>query len=163
MLKQLKPATLAGPALLAGDLNATADSAELKPLFTFWQPTWPAEKPGFTWPTEKPQSRIDHLLLQPKVGWTVDKTFRGDEAFPDDQGWIELLSKASDHLPVVLEFASTQPPAQAQTAVRRAWVMLTAAALLPRAGEGGGAAGEEQSATSASLSATTRNDRPGGR
>ena len=103
LLNQLKPATLAGPALLAGDLNATADSAELKPLFTFWQPTWPAEKPGFTWPTEKPQSRIDHLLLQPQVGWTVDKTFRGDEAFPDDQGWIELLSKASDHLPVVLE------------------------------------------------------------
>jgi endonuclease/exonuclease/phosphatase family metal-dependent hydrolase len=95
--------TLDAPAILAGDLNAAAESAEIGKLCEFWQPTWPADMPGFTWPADKPTARIDHVLIQPTAGWKVVKTYRGDEAFPGDTAWRELLNRASDHLPVVLE------------------------------------------------------------
>ena len=95
--------TLAAPAILAGDLNATVESVEIMKLCEFWQPTWPASVPGSTYPTDTPRTRIDHIFIQPKAGWKVLKTYRGDEAFPDDPAWLELLGKVSDHLPVVLE------------------------------------------------------------
>ena len=103
LLKQLTPASLPGPAIFAGDLNATAESTELLQLFTNWQPAWPKDQPGFTFPSDKPNTRIDHILLQPNAGWKVDKTFRGDAAIPDNPAWSELLGLTSDHLPVVLE------------------------------------------------------------
>lgn len=98
-------ASLPGPAILAGDFNTGAETEEMKLLAKSWTSTWPADKPGFTYPADKPNSKIDHIVVQPKVGWNVLKTFVGDEAFPGDKSWTELLQKTSDHLPLVVELA----------------------------------------------------------
>jgi endonuclease/exonuclease/phosphatase family metal-dependent hydrolase len=96
---------LPGPAILAGDFNTGTETEEMKLLAKSWTSTWPADKLGFTYPSDKPSSKIDHIVVQPKGGWNVLKTFVGNEAFPGDKSWAELLQKTSDHLPLVVELA----------------------------------------------------------
>lgn len=98
-------ANLPGPAIMAGDFNTGMETEEMKLLTKSWIATWPTDKPGFTYPADKPSSKIDHILVQPNAGWKVLKSFVGDESFPGDKTWLDLLHKTSDHLPLVLELA----------------------------------------------------------
>lgn len=100
-----RSACLPGPAIMAGDFNTGMETEEMKLLAKSWTATWPMDKPGFTYPADKPSSKIDHILVQPNAGWKVFKSFVGNEAFPGDKTWLELLHKTSDHLPLVLELA----------------------------------------------------------
>jgi endonuclease/exonuclease/phosphatase family metal-dependent hydrolase len=51
------------PTILAGDLNATPDAAELQPLFRLLADVWPHSSPGFTYPASAPTKRIDFILV----------------------------------------------------------------------------------------------------
>lgn len=53
----------AEPTILAGDLNATPDAAELQPLFRLLADVWPDSSPGFTYPASAPTKRIDFILV----------------------------------------------------------------------------------------------------
>ena len=50
------------PTILAGDLNATPDAAELQPLFTKLSDAWRSPEPGYTYPASGPTKRIDYIL-----------------------------------------------------------------------------------------------------
>lgn len=50
------------PTILAGDLNAPPDAAELQPLFTKLSDAWRAG-PGYTYPASAPARRIDYILV----------------------------------------------------------------------------------------------------
>lgn len=50
--------------ILAGDLNATPDAAELQPLFARLSDVWPPnDSPGYTYPASAPTKRIDYILV----------------------------------------------------------------------------------------------------
>lgn len=50
--------------ILAGDLNATPDAAELQPLFRRLNDVWPPNGgPGYTYPASAPAKRIDYILV----------------------------------------------------------------------------------------------------
>jgi endonuclease/exonuclease/phosphatase family metal-dependent hydrolase len=77
------------PTILLGDLNATPDAPELRPLFARLQDTWPpSPDSGFSYPTEAPRKRIDYIL--------VSRNFRVRTAAVPD-------AAASDHRPVMVE------------------------------------------------------------
>lgn len=78
------------PAILAGDLNATPESAPLKKLAQKGWSQGATEKQRWTYSADKPQKQIDYVLLRNMQQWNVLK--------------IEVLDEpvASDHLPIVM-------------------------------------------------------------
>jgi endonuclease/exonuclease/phosphatase family metal-dependent hydrolase len=78
------------PMIVAGDLNATPDAAELQPLLHALHDCWAAvnTEPGFTYPSEAPVKRIDYVLVSPQFAVRSARV-------PD--------ARASDHRPVVVE------------------------------------------------------------
>lgn len=81
-------ATVTGPVLLMGDLNAPPDAPELAPLFQRLTDAWPAggAGAGLTYPADKPVRRIDYVLVS--SDFSVQET-------------RVLATEASDHRPVV--------------------------------------------------------------
>ena len=54
----------AGMIILTGDLNATPDAPELRPLFDVLNDTWPQHTDsGLTYSSMKPEKRIDYVLV----------------------------------------------------------------------------------------------------
>lgn len=72
------------PAILAGDFNATPDSATMTSLLTHWHNATSGAD-FFTCPADKPDSQIDYILVRPATRWKVLKT----QVLPE--------SMASDH------------------------------------------------------------------
>lgn len=74
--------------ILVGDLNATPNALELKPLQETYTDVWrtSGNGQGYTYPTTKPDRRIDYILVSPRI--KVNKA-------------TILESTASDHLPVI--------------------------------------------------------------
>jgi endonuclease/exonuclease/phosphatase (EEP) superfamily protein YafD len=77
----------AGPAILAGDLNSTPDSATLRALATEWSVAGRG-KPLLTIPTGTPRRQIDFVLFRPAHRWRVIEVRVLDERV------------ASDHRPI---------------------------------------------------------------
>jgi endonuclease/exonuclease/phosphatase family metal-dependent hydrolase len=84
------------PVVLAGDLNAVPDAAELAPLRGMFADAWTraGEGPGFTIPVEAPDRRIDYVLMSPDVG---------------ARSAAVIATDASDHLPVVADLEIPKP------------------------------------------------------
>lgn len=81
----------AGPAILAGDLNAPPGSP---PLVDLAQAGWHLSQlgqPMSTWGAPHPEKQIDYVLLRPRQAWQVLRAEVLDEPM------------ASDHYPVVFE------------------------------------------------------------
>jgi endonuclease/exonuclease/phosphatase family metal-dependent hydrolase len=78
------------PVVLAGDLNAVPEAAELAPLRSMFADAWTraGEGPGFTIPVEAPDRRIDYVLTSPEIG---------------ARSAAVIATDASDHLPVVAD------------------------------------------------------------
>jgi endonuclease/exonuclease/phosphatase family metal-dependent hydrolase len=78
------------PMIVAGDLNATPDAAELQPLLHALHDCWVMvnTEPGFTYPSEAPVKRIDYVLVSPQFAVRSAKV---------------ADTRASDHRPVVVE------------------------------------------------------------
>lgn len=83
------------PAVLAGDLNATPDSAVLELFGQRWQTTSKVALP--TSPAENPRRQIDFVLFRPAARWRVAEFRVLDESI------------ASDHRPI-LAVLELQPP-----------------------------------------------------
>lgn len=82
-----------GATILAGDLNAPPDAAELRPLFERLTDSWrSAHGNGFTYPASAPVRRIDYVLHS--------KHFRVTET-------SVINTLASDHLPVRVDVVIT--------------------------------------------------------
>lgn len=79
------------PAILAGDMNATPDSAPLKKLHAYGWVHGSASSGLLTWEATKPDQQIDYVLAAPKGAWRVIGVEVMDEPL------------ASDHLPVVVQ------------------------------------------------------------
>lgn len=95
--------------ILAGDFNAVRGSAPMKILDQkFIHTTGVFARPTF--PSRKPRKRIDHVLLSRALRWRVVEVRTGDELFPRDPAWKELLARASDHLPVLVVLESIPAP-----------------------------------------------------
>lgn len=77
----------AGTAILAGDLNATPESAALQRLAVAWQ----VAMTGPTFPADRPVRTIDYVAWRPADGWRATA--------------ITVLEEgvASDHRPVLVE------------------------------------------------------------
>ena len=81
-------ARISGPAILAGDLNATPDALELQPLFKQLTDAWrTSQGPGFTYPSAAPTKRIDYVLYS-------DPFVQVDARVPE--------SAFADHRPVIV-------------------------------------------------------------
>ena len=77
-----------GPTILAGDLNATPEALELRPLFTRLMDAWrTSQGPGFTYPASAPTKRIDYVLYS-------DPFVQVESRVPE--------SAAADHRPVIV-------------------------------------------------------------
>jgi endonuclease/exonuclease/phosphatase family metal-dependent hydrolase len=76
------------PAILAGDLNATPESAVMKSLLADWTDS-AAGLPFLTSPSNPPRVKIDYVLHRPAEAWRVVETRALQEPL------------ASDHLPVL--------------------------------------------------------------
>lgn len=84
------------PVVLAGDLNATPDSAEMQPLLSSLTDTFTAagSGQGDTYPADDPNRRIDYVLVNDHVqAETADV----------------IATQASDHLPVRTVVRLTDP------------------------------------------------------
>lgn len=80
------------PTLLLGDLNASPDAAELRPLFARMHDSWlTTAGPGFTYPADTPNERIDYVLVSPNA--KVETAF------------VPVVPSASDHRPVVVDLS----------------------------------------------------------
>ena len=79
------------PVVLAGDLNATPDSAPLAKLRAHGWAHGSADSGLLTWEATKPDQQIDYVLAAPEGRWRVLDVIVMDEPL------------ASDHLPVVVQ------------------------------------------------------------
>ena len=70
------------PAILAGDLNATPDSAPLDHFFQEWRSA--SRREQATAPVDKPARQIDYILIRPDNFWGVIETNVLDEAVASD-------------------------------------------------------------------------------
>jgi endonuclease/exonuclease/phosphatase family metal-dependent hydrolase len=78
--------------IVFGDLNATPDAPELRPLFERLRDAWAAsEGPGWTYPAQAPVKRIDYVL--------TSAHFATVRAFV-------VATDASDHRPVVVQLST---------------------------------------------------------
>jgi endonuclease/exonuclease/phosphatase family metal-dependent hydrolase len=89
------------PAILAGDLNSLPDSDAMKTIRGQWMDAWPANREAGT--NSRRNRRIDYVLYTPSSGWKVTRTYRGTDIKTGDKEWQDLLTLASDHLPVMAE------------------------------------------------------------
>lgn len=79
------------PTLVFGDMNATPDAAELRPLRERLQDAWSVGSgAGFTYPAEAPAKRIDYVF--------ASRHFRVRAA-------VVPATQASDHRPVVVDLS----------------------------------------------------------
>jgi len=76
------------PTILAGDLNATPDSAPMRTLLASFQASAPE---AATFPSDSPDRKIDWVLFRPADRWQVVSSRVFDE------------SLASDHCPLLVE------------------------------------------------------------
>lgn len=86
-----------GPAILLGDFNATASSVVYRTLVKRLQPARqlaPRKSPTSTFPSQLPVLRIDHLFVS-----------SGVEVHDVTAPFTPLTRVASDHLPLVMDFA----------------------------------------------------------
>ena len=75
--------------ILTGDLNASPDAPELKPLLDILGDSWPRDqKPGLTFSSTKPEKRIDYVLVSDRFCTTKTQ--------------IPTVY-ASDHFPIVID------------------------------------------------------------
>ena len=82
MINTLAATTPEAPMILAGDLNATPDSAPLRRLREMWTLTSPVPQP--TIPVESPQRQIDYILYRPSDRWQVVTSRVLEEATASD-------------------------------------------------------------------------------
>ena len=86
----------ADPTIVFGDLNATPDAPELRPLFEALHDTWPPDAgAGLTYPATEPAKRIDYVL--------ASRQFRATGASVPN-------TLASDHRPVVAQLVLSRMP-----------------------------------------------------
>ncbi|HEX4414762.1 MAG TPA: endonuclease/exonuclease/phosphatase family protein [Lacipirellulaceae bacterium] len=89
------------PAIIAGDFNATPDSAPLKEFAKEWKIAGeePSDKNAgkyFTFPADKPDHRIDYVLCRPAKDWQVVEVRVIDEPVASDhRPVLTVLKKAS--------------------------------------------------------------------
>jgi endonuclease/exonuclease/phosphatase family metal-dependent hydrolase len=91
----------AGPKILLGDFNATSASLVYRTLTARLEPARrlaPRRQPTSTFPSQLPVLRIDHLFVSPEI--VVQDVFAPFEP---------LTRVASDHLPLVMDFAVAAP------------------------------------------------------
>ncbi|MGK0188617.1 MAG: endonuclease/exonuclease/phosphatase family metal-dependent hydrolase [Verrucomicrobiales bacterium] len=90
-------------AVIAGDLNATPESAVLASLKNagFAEAVTTAAP---TIPSADPKRRIDYVLTNAK-GWKSKKVFTALDVAPDLPAWKSIIGESSDHQPTVLEIA----------------------------------------------------------
>lgn len=86
--------TVGRPAVLAGDLNATAGATELSPLRERLRDPFDDPDDPATFPAPAPERRIDHLLVDPRRIRVTAATV--------------LETAASDHRPVVADLVLTR-------------------------------------------------------
>lgn len=112
-LESLVDATGSGPAIIAGDLNARADSPQIQSLTQHWTDAYRAANPdreGLTCcidsltagPYERLESRIDYVFLAPHGGegiGVLDARLVLDRPFLVSGGW----QWASDHVGLLAE------------------------------------------------------------
>ena len=81
------------PVIWCGDFNAPPQSPAYKAVLEQMVDCWPlaGAGPGFTIPVQFPAARIDYVFIEK------------DSPLKPGKAWVPL-SKASDHLPVVVEF-----------------------------------------------------------
>ncbi len=87
VLSELAAAAGERPLLLAGDLNATPDSAVLRRLKRQWK--MPDDASLLTSPAGHPRRQIDYILVHPQPRWRID----GVRVLPE--------AVASDHRPLL--------------------------------------------------------------
>jgi endonuclease/exonuclease/phosphatase family metal-dependent hydrolase len=78
-----------GPALIAGDFNATPESDVMQEIGKVWKSATPPGKGHLTSPSDKPRNQIDFILFRPAERFRVVETKVIDEKV------------ASDHRPVL--------------------------------------------------------------
>ncbi len=89
------------PLLLGGDFNCSPKSPPFRILSGGMLDTR-RDHPRPTWSSKQPQVNIDSILAYPGDAWRVVEVRTGDELFPEDPKWRDLLQRASDHLPVLV-------------------------------------------------------------
>lgn len=84
-----------GPKVLVGDLNASPQDDELRPMWSSFVDAWDVRDgdPGYTFPSDDPDRRIDYILTTP--GFDADSV-------------VVVETQASDHRPVLADL--TLPP-----------------------------------------------------
>jgi endonuclease/exonuclease/phosphatase family metal-dependent hydrolase len=77
------------PAILAGDLNATPESAPLQILASAWTTATPEPRPSF--PSEAPARQIDFVLTRPAGAFTVVESRVLDEPVASDHRPLRVV------------------------------------------------------------------------
>jgi endonuclease/exonuclease/phosphatase family metal-dependent hydrolase len=91
----------AEPAIIAGDFNATPDSAPVKEFAKEWKIAGeePSDKNAgkyFTFPADKPDHRIDYVMCRPASDWKViEVRVLDEEVASDHRPVLTVLRKAS--------------------------------------------------------------------
>jgi endonuclease/exonuclease/phosphatase family metal-dependent hydrolase len=91
----------AEPAIIAGDFNATPDSAPVKELAKEWkvageEPSDPHAGKYFSFPADKPDHRIDYVMCRPANAWkVVEVRVLDEEVASDHRPVLTVLKKAS--------------------------------------------------------------------
>jgi endonuclease/exonuclease/phosphatase family metal-dependent hydrolase len=89
------------PAIIAGDFNATPESAPIKEFAKHWKIAGeePSDKNAgkyFTFPADKPDHRIDYVMCRPAKDWQVVEVRVIDEPMASDhRPVLTVLRKAS--------------------------------------------------------------------
>jgi endonuclease/exonuclease/phosphatase family metal-dependent hydrolase len=83
------------PVLLVGDLNATPEAPELRPLLTRLRDVWSGRDSGYTYPASTPKKRIDYVLAS--------------SDFSVIQAAVVPMI-AADHRPVTADLSLRSPP-----------------------------------------------------
>ena len=81
-IRKIAQTKMAQPTVLAGDLNATPDSATLMKFFETW--TSANQDPRPTVPVTQPQRQIDYILFRPQARWRVVEVKVLEEAVASD-------------------------------------------------------------------------------
>ena len=81
-IRKIAQARMDQPTILAGDLNATPDSATLMRFFETW--TSANQDPRPTVPVTQPERQIDYILFRPQARWRVVEVKVLEEAVASD-------------------------------------------------------------------------------
>jgi endonuclease/exonuclease/phosphatase family metal-dependent hydrolase len=87
------------PLFIAGDFNDFPDSAVHRAMSRAFRDGWQeaGKGPGLTFPSDQPRSRIDYFWISRRTPWRPVRA------------WIPA-SRASDHLPLVMDFVRAAQP-----------------------------------------------------